>query len=327
MNDSVSSSIRRRLIQGAGAAVLAGPFLRARAQAGGLGGVTLRVGDQTGASQALLRAAGLLADVPYRIEWSQYAAAVNLHEALKADATDIGSANDSPTVSAIAGGSKVKVVAAWNNGGRGTSLLLPKSSPARTLADLRGRIISPTTRGSVAHYLVVGLLKEAGIPLGDVKLAFLSPTDATAAFGSGSIDAWATWGIFRARAVGTLGARELDKGERVNTGLGLLSATPSAVADPGKLAAIRHFSALVDKGYEWGRTHREAYIDWYAGFAKQDKALAASVYDENIAYRRVPVDDALVARLQKTHQVWLDTGVLSGAIDFAGHVLRDNARA
>jgi sulfonate transport system substrate-binding protein len=327
-NDTPPARHRRTLLLAAGAAAFVGaPALRARAQGVDLGRVSLRIGDQTGASQAQLKAAGLLNDVPYRIEWSQYPAAVNLHEALKADATDIGAANDSPTVSAIAGGSKVSVVAGWNNGGRGTSLLVPKGSSARKMADLRGKTISPTTRGSVAHYLVVGLLKEAGIGLDEVKFAFLTPTDATAAFGSGSIDAWAIWGIFRARAIGTLGAQVVDNGERVNTGLTLLSATPSAVRDPAKLAAIRHFSALVDRCYEWGRKNRDAYIDWYAGFAKQDRAVAASVYEENVAYRRVPVDDALVARLKKTHGVWLDSGVLSGAIDFGNHVLRDSAKA
>lgn len=308
---------------GGAAALGAWPALRAQAQGVDLSRVTLRVGDQTGASQGLLRAAGLLNDLPYKIEWSQFAAAVNLHEALKADATDIGAANDSPTVSAIAGGSKVSVVASWANGGRGNTLLVPKGSKATKLSDLRGKTICPTTRGSVAHYLVVGLLKEAGIGLDEVKFAFLSPTDATAAFGSGSIDAWSIWGIFRARAVGTLGARVLDNGERINTGLTALSATPAAVRDPAKLAAIRHYSTLVDRGYEWGRANRDAYIDWYAGFAKQDKAIAASVYEENVAYRRVPIDDQFVARLKKTHGVWLDNGVLNGAIDFNAHVLRD----
>lgn len=321
----VCSPTRRSLLVAGGAAALVGvPSLAVRAQAADLAKVTLRIGDQTGATQGLLRAAGLLGDVPYRIEWSQYPAAVNLHEALKADAIDIGSANDSPTVSAIGGGSKITVVAAWNNGGRGTSLLVPKGSRVATVADLRGKTISPTTRGSVAHFLVVGLLKEAGVGLDAVKLAFLSPTDATAAFGSGSIDAWATWAIFRARAIGSLGARILDDGARVNTGLNLLSATQASVRDPAKLAAIQHYGKLVDRSYEWARGHREGWLDWYTGFARQDRAIALSVIDENIAYRRLPADDALVARLKKTHAVWVETGVLSAPIDFTGYVLRDS---
>ncbi len=316
---------RRSLILAGGgmAAMLGLPARHAVAQAVDLSKVTLRVGDQTGVSQGLLKAAGLLNELPYKIEWSQFPAAVNLHEALKANATDIGSANDSPTVSAIAGGSKISVVAGWTNGGLGTSLLVPKNSKVNSLADLRGKTICPTTRGSVAHFLVVGLLKEAGIGLDEVKFAFLSPTDATAAFGSGNIDAWATWGIFRARAVGKLGARVLDRGERINSGLTLLSATPSAVRDPAKLAAIRHYAGLVDSGFEWGRSHRDAYIDWYASFSKQDKEVVASVYEENVANRRARIDAALIARIKATHAVWVENAILTGSIDFSQRVLRE----
>lgn len=313
---------RRTLLQ-AGAA-LAGLPLAARAgPAVDLRKVTLRVGDQTGASQGLLRAAGLLDDLPYKIDWSSYAAAVNLHEALKADATDIGSANDSPTVSAIAGGSRILAVASWTNGGKGTSLLVRKDSPVRSVAGLRGKTISPTTRGSVGHFTTVGILKQAGIAPDQVTLAFLSPTDASAAFGSGSIDAWAIWGIFRARTVGALGARVLHDGVGINSGQSVLSATRSAMADPGKRAAIAHFAQLTDQGFAWARANPEAYIAWYSAFSKQDKSVVASLYDENAAYRRVPLDDTFVARLQRTHAVWVEAGVLKGAVDFRSCVYRD----
>ncbi len=294
--------------------------LWAAAQAVDLSKVTLRVGDQTSAIQGMLNAAGLLNNVPYKIEWSSYPAAVNLHEALKANATDIGGANDSPTVSAIAGGSKVKIVSAWNNGGLGTSLITRKDSGIETLSDLRGKTICPTTRGSVAHYLVVGLLKQAGIAQNEVKLAFLSPTDASAAFGAGSIDAWAIWGIFKARAIGSLGAKILNDGTKVNSGLFVNSATPQALTDPGKLAAIAHFSHLNDQGYEWGRQHRDNYLNWYSKFSKQDKDVVASLYDELVLYRRTPVDKTLVARIKQTHDTWVENGILKGNIDFNQYV-------
>ncbi|MFD4250038.1 TAXI family TRAP transporter solute-binding subunit [Amycolatopsis thermoflava] len=83
----------------------------------------------------------------------------------------------------------MKVAAAWNNGGKGTYLLVPKDSPVHSVADLKGKRISPTTRGSVAHYLVIGALKQAGLSDKDVTLNFLSPAEANSAFATGSIDA------------------------------------------------------------------------------------------------------------------------------------------
>lgn len=285
--------------------------------------VTLRIGDQTGAVRAKLEAAGLLKDLPYKIEWSVFAAAVNLHEALKADAVDIGSAADSPTVSAIAGGSKIKIVAAYSNGGLGTSLLVPKDSPIKTIEDLKGKTISPTTRGSVAHYLTLGVLKKAGLTVNDVKLAFLTPADASAAFQAGSIDAWATWNVYKARTIGTLKAVELIDGVGINSGNGVLSATDSALANPGKVEAIADFAARIEQGYVWSNNNKDAYIDFYIAFAKQDRSVIEATYGDEAAFKRVPIDDRLVASLQTVFATWKEAGVLNGEVDLGKFVYRD----
>jgi sulfonate transport system substrate-binding protein len=327
--DTAAPSQRRRTILRAGALAAAGgaaPLL-ALAQAGktaaDLKNVTLRVGDQTGATYGLFRAAGLLDAIPYKVEWSTFPAAVNLHEALKAGAIDIGGANDSPTVSAIAGGSKISAVASWFDGGKSAVVLVPKNSTVRTVAELRGKTISPTTRGSVGHYLTVGVLQEAAISPADVKLAFLQPGDASAAFNSGAIDAWSIWGVFRARALGALGARVLHDGHGINSGQYVLSATQAAVRDPGKLAAIAWQARLMDQAYAWARANRERYIDWYAEFSKQDKAISSSLYEENVNYRRVAIDDVFLARLQKTYKTWIEAGMLSPGIDLNQYVFRN----
>ncbi|GHC72739.1 ABC transporter substrate-binding protein [Limoniibacter endophyticus] len=285
--------------------------------------VTLRIGDQTGLMRAKLEAAGLLEGVPYTIEWSVYPAAVNLHEALKAGAVDIGYAADSPTVSAIAGGSKIKVVAAYGNGGKGTSVLVPEDSDIKTIADLKGKTISPTTRGSVAHYLTLGVLKKAGIDQKDVKLAFLSPTDASAAFQAGSIDAWTTWGVFTARTVGVLRAKVLIDGEGINTGHGVISATDEALRDPGKVAAIADYADRYARGHQWSKDNKQAYIDFFSAFSRQDKTLIETVYPEEAAYRRLPLDNVLAASLQNVFETWKEAGVLSGDLKLVDFVYRD----
>jgi sulfonate transport system substrate-binding protein len=285
--------------------------------------VTLRVGDQTGATQSKLKVAGLLDDLPYKIEWSVYPAAVNLHEALKADAIDTGLAGDAPTVSAIAGGSPIQIVAAWSNGGKGVDLIVPQNSPAKSVADLRGKIVSPTTRGSIGQYLVIGALRQAGLTPVDVTIAFLNPTDASAAFAAGSIDAWGIWGVYRARSLGALKARVLASGEGIITGLFVLPATRAALNDPGKVAAIADFANRVERGYRWSRANKDAQIAWYTGFAKQDKDTAEFLYDEEASYSRVPTDDALVAQLQSVFATWVEAGVLKGNLDFNQHVYRN----
>ncbi|MDF9811960.1 ABC-type nitrate/sulfonate/bicarbonate transport system substrate-binding protein [Streptomyces sp. SPB162] len=63
---------------------------------GGLGGVTLNVGDQKGGSEAILRAAGELDKVPYRITWSTFTSGPPLLEAVNAKAVDIGGVGNTP---------------------------------------------------------------------------------------------------------------------------------------------------------------------------------------------------------------------------------------
>jgi sulfonate transport system substrate-binding protein len=285
--------------------------------------VVLRIGDQTGATQSKLKAAGLLDDVPYKIEWSVFAAAVNLHEALKADAVDTGLAGDAPTVSAIAGGSPIQVVAAYHNTSPGTSIVVRKDSPFNSIADLRGKTISPTTRGSAGHFLVLRALKQAGIPLSEVKLAFLNPVDANAAFQSGTIDAWSIWGIYRARAQGGLTARTLASAQGLTASLFVLAARKDSLADAGKRAAIADFANRVERGYVWARENKSALIDWYVGFSKLDRETALSLYDEEASYERVPTDDKLAGQFQDIFQTWVDGGVQKGSLDLAPFIYRD----
>lgn len=288
-----------------------------------LSGVTLRIADQTGATRAKFEAAGLLSDVPYNIEWSVHPAAVNLHEALKADAADIGASAAAPFVSALAGGSKIKVVAHWDNGGGGTNLLVPKDSDIKSLADLRGKTISPTTRGSIGHYLVLKALEKAGIAQDEVTLAFLNPTDATAAFRSGDIDAWSTWNIFSARAVGSLGARVLAAGPGLIPGLSVLSATEKSLQDAGKRAAIADFIARSDRGFDWSRENPEAWVTYYSAFAKQPAELVRALYPDDAAYKRAPLDASFVAALNDILTTWKTAGVLSGDLDFPAYLHPD----
>jgi sulfonate transport system substrate-binding protein len=267
-----------------------------------------------------MRAAGLLDNLPYKIEWSQFPAAANLHEALRADAVDIGGAADSPTVASIAAGSRIKVVGAWSNEGKGTSIIVPKDSPIRTAADLKGKRISPSTRGSVAHYLVLGALDKAGVDTKDVHLNFLSPSEATSAFASGSIDALGTWGVYAARARGQLGARVLTTGEGINSGLNVISATDTALADSRKRQAIKDFNDRLDRAYSWGRANPGAFDRWYAGFARQPLDIAAQVRPEETTYHRVAVDNALGDELQRTFDTWVKAGTLRGKRDLHQYI-------
>src|ERR1700710_1473980 len=88
----------------------------------------LRVGDQRGNQRAVLEAANLLRNVPYKIEWHEFPAAAPLIEAMNADAIDLGVVGDAPFTFGLAAGVKMKVVAARRSTQAGLAVLVPKDS-------------------------------------------------------------------------------------------------------------------------------------------------------------------------------------------------------
>src|SRR5258707_12020338 len=89
---------------------------------------TLRVGDQKGNSQAVMEAAGVLKDVPYRIEWKEFPAAAPLLEALSAGAIETGLVGDAPFTFAAAANVPVKAIAAVRQSREGLGTLVSRPS-------------------------------------------------------------------------------------------------------------------------------------------------------------------------------------------------------
>ncbi len=80
----------------------------------------------------------------------------------------------------------------------GEAILVPKNSPLKTVADLKGKTVA-LNKGSNVHYLLVKALETANVSYTDIKTAFLTPADARAAFERGAVDAWAIWDPFQPR--------------------------------------------------------------------------------------------------------------------------------
>ncbi|MEU9112699.1 ABC transporter substrate-binding protein [Streptomyces sp. NPDC048483] len=199
----------------------------------GKGSLTLNVGDQKGGAEALLRTAGELDDLPYKIKWSTFTSGSPLLEAVNAGAVDVGAVGNTPPVFAAAANSKIKVIAADHSRSDGEAILVKKGPPLRKPADLKGRSIA-VAQGSSANYQLVASLKKAGLPPKDVKLTHLQPADALAAFSRGKVDAWEIWDPFTAQALDQADARVLTTGQGVVIGLSFQVAAPAALDDKKK---------------------------------------------------------------------------------------------
>ncbi|WP_083897296.1 ABC transporter substrate-binding protein [Azospirillum sp. B506] len=294
-------------------ALAAGTVPLRRAQAAIPAGTVLKVGDQKGGVQSVMEAAGLLSDLPYRIEWSQFPAAAPLLEALNAGAIETGYAGDAPTTFALAAGTAAKIIGAVRSNPQSTTILVPGTSAIRSVADLKGRTIG-TGRGSIGHYLVLAALKANGLKPDDVKIAFLLPSDAKSALAAGSIDAWSTWGIYVSQALLVDGARAVVTGSGLMSGLSYHSATLEAIA--AKREALADLIRRTAAARLWALENSTAFADIWAKAVGVDPAIARHTFGVE-RVRPVPIDGSVIADQQATSDVWREFGIIPKRLDAA----------
>ncbi|GGW11896.1 ABC transporter substrate-binding protein [Streptomyces capoamus] len=288
----------------------------------GSGSVTLDVGDQKGGSEAILRAAGELEDLHYKIKWSTFTSGPPLLEAVNAKAVDIGGVGNTPPVFAAGAGSKITVVAAWHGTSRGDTILVPNDSPLTRPRQLKGRSVA-VAQGSSAHYQLVASLKAAGLSLADVKVKYLQPADALAAFTSGKVDAWAVWDPYTSQILQGRQGRVLTTGDGITNGLTFQVAAPAALDDPKKAAAVKDYLARLRRATAWVHDHQE---EWAKVWSKDtglpyDVALA-SVKRTNSTRIAVAIDKPLVASEQRIADAFSALKLIPRKVDFADFVDR-----
>lgn len=172
----------------------------------------LRIGWQKASDLAVLKERGTLEQVLVKqgvsVQWFSFPAGPQMLEALSAGAIDLGSVGETPPVFAQAAGRKLVYLAYQPPEPAAEALLVPKNSKLRSVAGLKHKRVV-LNRGSNVHYFLVRLLEKAGLSYADVKIDFLAPSDAYAAFAKGDVDAWAVWDPYTVAAEDKLGARIL----------------------------------------------------------------------------------------------------------------------
>ncbi|MEU6881045.1 ABC transporter substrate-binding protein [Streptomyces sp. NPDC046712] len=289
-------------------------------EADGKGSLVLNVGDQKGGAEAVLRAAGELDDLSYRIKWSTFTSGPPLLEAVNAKAVDIGAVGNTPPVFAAGADSKITVVAATHGDPAGEAILVAKDSPLRKPEDLKGRTVA-VAQGSSAHFQLIASLKRAGLSLADIKVSLLQPADALAAFTSGKVDAWAVWDPYTSQVLAGGKARVLTDGRGVVNGLGFQVAAPTALADKEKAAAIGDYIERLRRAQDWVYKHPDA---WAKVWAKEtglpyEVALAA-VKRSNGTRVPVAIDKEAIASEQRIADTFAELKLIPRTFSFADYV-------
>lgn len=284
---------------------------------------TLVVGDQKGNSQAVMEAAGVLKDAPYRIEWKEFAAAAPLLEALGAGAIETGIVGDAPFTFAAAANRPMKAVAAIRQSQEGLAILVPEKSPIRSFDDLRGKTIA-TGRGSIGHQLILAALDAKAWKADDVKIVFLAPSDAKIAYTQGAVDAWSTWEPYVSQEEVLFKSRRIITGEGITPGLGFQVASPAAIQN--KRAALEDFLQRLAAARAWSLEHVGDYAQTWGRLMSIPPAVPLN-WLARAKIRIAPVDDGVVADEQKTIDLYFQAGLIGRKLDAADIVDRSFSQA
>lgn len=273
----------------------------------------LRVANQKGQVKAMMLASGVLKGAPYTVEWSEFPAAQPLLEAVGGGAADLGLAADAPFIFAYQSGSPVKAIAVQapaSQAPEALAILVKNGSPLRGPQDLVGKSVA-TTRGSIGHHLLLQTLERAKIPVDKVRVTFLPPGDAKAAFDSGAIDAWATWTPYTNVAIKE-GARPVADAK--DYGLPLYIDIANAGSIEPKRALLADFLRREAKAVAWARAHPDDFARVLAKETGLPLDIARASFERSNRVSR-PIDDRIVAHEQVITARFQNAGLINSPRD------------
>jgi sulfonate transport system substrate-binding protein len=285
-----------------------------------LSSVTLNVGDQKGTgAEAVLKAAGLLSTLPFKVSWSDFTSGPPMLEAMASGSVDVGGVGDAPPVFAASGGEQVEIVGARSvPSGDQDALVVPKGSSITSIQQLKGKKIAYGS-GSSANYHLLTVLNKAGLTTKDVTLVSLQPANALAAFTSGAVDAWDIWPPYVQQVVAQNGAKVLAIGSQYGSPYSFEVASKAAVASPEKAAAIKVYLATLNKAYVFTATHPDV---WGAAWGAAS-GLPASITTEAAkvdATTPVTITSAVISSEQNLVSQFYKAGLIPNNVDMSGFI-------
>lgn len=145
-----------------------------------------------------------------------------------------------------------------------TALVVPKDSPIRSLADLKGQKIA-ATKGTDPFLFLLQSLQQAGLDKNDVDIVHLQHPDGRVALERGDVQAWAGLDPLMAASELQSGSRLLYRNLDFNS-YGVLSVSERFAAEQPQL--IRQVIAAYEQARQWAIANPDALAQLLADEAK-----------------------------------------------------------
>jgi sulfonate transport system substrate-binding protein len=201
---------------------------------------------------------------------------------------------------------------------------VPKDSPIKTLADLKGKQVA-VTKGSSANALLVLALQKGGLQWGDIEPVYLQPPDARPAFEGGSVDAWAIWDPYYAAEQVATGAVPIadDEAAGYNSRGFYLASRDFATQ---RAADVKIIIDALTKVNAWATDHPDDVVKIQAEQTGLDPAILKTVVARTI-YGVDPITPQVIADQQVLADVFFTIGLIPDKIDITKAVVSPAAPA
>ncbi len=274
----------------------------------------VRIGFQKYGKLVLLKSKGSLEAklkaLGYNVVWTEFPSGPPLLEALNVGAIDFGNTGEAPPIFAQAAGAPIQYVAYEPPAPQGEAILVPKDSPLKSIADLKGKKVA-LNKGSNVHYLLVKALERAGVKYSEITPVFLAPADARAAFEKGAVDAWVIWDPFQAAAEVATQARTLADGTGIVSNYQFYFSSQKFLnADPKVVDLVLAQLSEVD---DWAKGDIKAVAEQLS----PSVGLPVPVLElalKRQSYGIKPISDAVIAEQQQVADTFLSLGLIPKAI-------------
>jgi sulfonate transport system substrate-binding protein len=223
--------------------------------------ITFTIGQQASGIVTLVNDSGVLTNTPYKVRWALFSYGPPLVAAEDAGQVDIGDVGDIPPINGAAKDTGFRVVAAEEpvtSAEAGDYILVPKGSPIKALADLRGKSVAVPI-GSSANGFLLNAIESVGLSPKTVNFVNLAPGPGAAAFDTGKVDAWAIWQP-QVSIEQQKGARILIAGHPpLDYDTGFYVASLKDLQNPVRRAALTDLLQRLARAYQWGDDHIAAW--------------------------------------------------------------------
>jgi sulfonate transport system substrate-binding protein len=184
-------------------------------------------------------------------------------EYLNGGSIDFASTAGLAAVLSRANGSPVKTVYIASRP-EWTALAVPKDSPIKSLADLKGKKVA-ATKGTDPYLFLLRSLQTAGLGKGDVEIVHLQHPDGRVALERGDVDAWAGLDPHLAASQLQAGSRLLYRNVEFNS-YGVLNVSDKFLKEQPQL--IGRVIAAYEEARQWALAHPQQTAELLAREAK-----------------------------------------------------------